>query len=386
MISGRSTVNKEIIFMKLFEYQAKQLFSEAGIVVPKGHIVSSLDEVEALKDESIMPCVLKSQVLQGGRGKAGLIQFASSYNEMYEKASELFNSKANVKKILIETRLGVKEELYLAMTIEPVTGRILIMASRAGGMDIEETAKTAPEKIVYERVDINRGLLPFQCRNVMFGLGLSGDNFKQGVKILTGLFELFKKYDAELVEINPLVITDSGLVAADGKFSIDDNASTRQKRFEKTPDYYDNQIEYEASLEGIPFLYFGGDIGLMCAGAGLTNTVYDLINDYGGTVANYLEFGGPNYKKALQAMQLTLKAKPKVILIVTFGTIARADVMAEGIADAISKLKPQIPIITAIRGTNEEQAAKILSQCGLEPLFDTEDAVKQAVAIAKGGR
>jgi len=372
--------------MKLFEYQAKELFREAGIPVPKSALLESGGDIEKAINEAGLPCVLKSQVMQGGRGKAGLIQFAKSTDEALEKNNFLSASPRNVKTVLIEETLDIRKEIYLAITIDPVDCSALIMASSEGGMDIEEVAATMPEKIIREKVGVFRELLPFQARNVMFGLGLTGDAFRQGTKLLTSLFALFRKYDAELVEINPLVITKEGkLVAADGKFIIDDNAGFRQKSYKLTRNQFDSDMEFEAALEGIPYLQFDGDIGLMCAGAGLTNAVYDLVHYFGGSVANYLEFGGPHYKRAVEAMAFTLRNKPKVILIITFGTIARADVMANGIADAIKKLKPEIPIVAAIRGTGEDEARKILRNIGLENLNDTEEAVKKAVALSKGG-
>jgi succinyl-CoA synthetase beta subunit len=216
-------------------------------------------------------------------------------------------------------------------------------------------------------------------------MGLTGDAAKAGAKIVMALYRIFRDYDAELVEINPLFLTKSGaLVAGDAKLMIDDNADFRQKEFQKSRDYFDSETEYEAAMDGIPYLQFDGDIGLMCAGAGLTTTVYDLINYEGGTVANYLEFGGPNYRRAVRAMELCLKNPSKVLLIVTFGTIARADVMAQGVVEAIEQLKPDRPIVTCIRGTNEDEAVKILEAAGLEPIFDTEEAVRKAVAIAAG--
>ncbi|OGV47674.1 MAG: succinate--CoA ligase [Lentisphaerae bacterium GWF2_44_16] len=372
--------------MKLFEYQAKDIFEEAGIPVPKRKLIESASGLDEALSATGFPCVLKSQVLQGGRGKAGLIQFAKTGQEAAEKTGMLFSPEKNVRKILVEEALKIEKEIYLAITIDPVDCSALIMASSEGGMDIEEIALTKPDRIIKEKVNVFRSLMPYQARNIMFGLGLSGEAFKQGVKILTAMFGLFRKYDAELVEINPLALCGDGrLIAADGKFSIDDNASYRQKNFAVSRDHFSNDIEYEASLEGIPYLLFDGKIGLMCAGAGLTNTVYDLINHYGGSVSNYLEFGGPNYRKALEAMKFTLRSNPRVILIVTFGTIARADVMAQGIADAIKELKPEVPIVTAIRGTGEEDAAKILREMGLTPLSDTEDAVREAVRISEGG-
>ena len=371
--------------MKLFEYQTKKLFVESGIPVPKGKLVDRDADIDVAVKETGLPCVLKSQVLQAGRGKAGLIQFALTKDEAGEKSAKIFSSHTNIRKLLVEEKLNIEKEFYLAITINPVSSSILVMASSEGGVDIEETAKKSPKKIIKEEIDIFKGLLPFQASNVMFGLGLKGNTFKQGLKILSKMFDIFCQYDAELLEINPLVLTSNdNLIAVDAKLIIDDNASFRQKRFTVTRDYFENDIEYEAAEKSIPYLQFDGTIGLMCAGAGLTNTVYDLINYYGGSVANYLEFGGANYTRAVQAMELTLKNNPKVILIVTFGTIARADVMAQGIADAIKELKPTVPIVTAIRGTGEEEADRILRNIGLEPLKDTERAVKKAVELTAG--
>lgn len=371
--------------MKLFEFQAKELFAEAGIPIPKGQVVEMGADCGAAIETAGLPCVLKAQVLEGGRGKAGLIQRVNTREEALQKAQELMVNRG-IRRLLVEEALVIEKEIYLTITLDPVSASFLIMASPEGGMDIEDVAARMPDKIVRERVNPFRGLLPFQVRNVMFGLGLKGEVFKQGAGLLPKLFELFKKLDAELVEINPLILTKEGrLVAADAKVITDDNAGFRQKRFPLTRDHFDSEIEYEAALKGIPYLQFDGKIALMCAGAGLTNTVYDLIHDYGGSVASYLEFGGPNYRRAAEAMDLTLRNQPAVVLIVTFGTIARADVMAQGIADAIAQLKPNVPIVTAIRGTGEEEAEKILRAAGLEPIMDTEEAVKRAVELSKGG-
>lgn len=373
--------------MKLFEYQAKELFAEAGIPVPAGQVIEDAGGVNAAVATVGLPCVLKSQVLRGGRGKAGLIQFAATEEEALSKTQELFDGPCGVRKILIEQALQIDKELYLAITVDPLTGKALVMGSSEGGVDIEELAVHAPDKIVRQTVDITQGILPFQLRRVMFELGLKGDGFKQGTKILNALFKIFQQKDAELAEINPLVVTADGqLVAADGKFSIDDASAFRQEGLARTREQFDSDVEFEAAEAGFPYLQFDGDIGLMCAGAGLTNTVYDLIADYGGTVSNYLEFGGPNYRRAVEAMEFTLRGNPKVILIVTFGTIARADVMAEGLAEAIEKLKPGVPVVTAIRGTNEAQATEILKKLGLEPLSNTEDAVRKAIALCGGGK
>jgi succinyl-CoA synthetase beta subunit len=253
-------------------------------------------------------------------------------------------------------------------------------------MEIEEIAKLFPEKIIRERVDIYRGLGNFQARNVMYSLGLQGKQIANGAQVLMQLYRLFRSCDADLAEINPLVITGpETVVAADAKMNIDDNALFRQKRFVKSRDQFDDDLEFEAFQAGLHYIRFDGDIGVMSAGAGLTMTIMDLIHHFGGRPANFLEFGGAAYGRAAKAMDITLKnPKVKVILITTFGLIARADVIAQGIAQAIKELKPKIPIVAAVRGTGEEEAFKILEGLGIEPMRYTEEAVKKAVAIAAG--
>ena len=368
--------------MKLFEFQAKEIFNKFGIATPEGVLFSKPDFNSG---KLSYPCVLKSQVLRGGRGKAGLIKFAETPAEAEAFAEELYNSPHNVNRLLIEEKTDIEAEIYLSVTLDPKEATALVIACAEGGVDIETLAKESPEKIIRENVDIDRGLLPFQAKNIAFALGLDGDLMKGVSSTIIKLYNAFSTYDAELAEINPLFITGDGkVVAGDGKFVIDDAKLSAHPEYTMTREYFDSDAEYEAALDGIPYLQFDGDISLMCAGAGLTTAVYDLINDEGGSVANYLEFGGPNYRRAKRAMELCLKNDSKVILVVTFGTIARADVMAEGIVEAIKELNPDVPIVTCIRGTNEEEAVQILKDAGLEPLFDTEEAVRKAVAIAGG--
>jgi len=371
--------------MKLYEYQAKEVFKEEGIAIPNSVLISEYSQLENALSEIGTPCVVKSQVLSGGRGKAGLVVFTPTEEQAKSETKRLFEHELSIKNIMIEEAIDIKQEIYVAITVDPVSATGLLMVSVEGGIDIETLAVESPEKIIKEHIDLRYGLMPFQATQLAFSLGYSNEIAKELKKIFMKLYNVFTKYDAELVEINPLFITsDNKVIAGDGKLMIDDNSMHRQKRFEKQLSDYKTEAEYDAALEGIPFIQFDGDIGLMCAGAGLTTTVYDLIHYEGGTIANYLEFGGPNYKKAIQSMEICLKVPSKVILIVTFGTIARADVMAEGIVDAIKRLKPDRPIVTCIRGTNEKEAVKILRSAGLEPLFDTEEAVRKAVALAKG--
>jgi succinyl-CoA synthetase beta subunit len=372
--------------VKLFEYQAKEIFSRNGIPIPDSRPALTAKAVKTVAADLVCPVVLKSQVLMGGRGKAGLIQLVNTPEEAEARAEDLFDSLYEVKRLLVEKAVNIESEIYLSITVDAEKSEGMIMLSCEGGVEIETLAVESPELIYLEYVDITRGLQVFQARDLVFRSGLAGDSAGKVVKIILALWKIFKQYDAELVEINPLFISKEGdVMAGDGKVIIDDNSAFRQKEYVLTREHFDSDMEYEAALDGIPYLQFDGDISLMCAGAGLTTTVYDLINYEGGTVANYLEFGGPNYKRANRAMELCLQnIKAKVLLIVTFGTIARADVMAEGIVDAIAKLKPELPIVCCIRGTNEIQAQKTLREAGLEPLTDTEEAVRKAVAISRG--
>ena len=369
--------------MKLFEHQVKELFEEAGIRVPKRRFVGDISGLDDALSEVGLPCVIKAQVLRGGRGKAGLIRFASTRDEARAEAGSILGSPANVRGLLVERALEMERELYVSITAEPETGSALVMASAEGGVEIEDLAREAPEKIARERIDLAEGLLPFQARNLMFGLGFSKDEANEGSRLLLGLYELFTRYDAELLEVNPLALTRDGeLVAVDGKMTIDDSSLHRQPDFSLDREYFDSDVEFDAAREGIPCLLFDGDIGLMCAGAGLTNVIYDLVNYAGGSVGSYIEFGGPNYRKATRAMELMMRTEPEVVLVVTFGTIARADVIAEGLVEAIETLEPSFPIVTAIRGTGEEKTFDLLRSVGLEPLTETEEAVERAVALA----
>ncbi|MCF7854240.1 MAG: acetate--CoA ligase family protein [Candidatus Pacebacteria bacterium] len=368
--------------MNLYEYQAKQLFADTGISVPRSCLAETAEELDKCVADTGVPCMLKAQVLRGGRGKAGLIQQADEAHEAVAKGKKLFDQCPGMRGVLVEGKLSIDRELYLSMTIDPVNACVTAMASGRGGVDIETLAAESPDEIVREPINVFHGFMPFNTRNLITPLGLPKDVGEAVGKLAANLFQLARRSDATLVEINPLIVTGDGTcVAADGKITIDNNALYRQP-FEHTLDEYVNDIEYAAAREGIPYVQLDGDIGLMCAGAGLTNTVSDLIHDFGGRPANFLEFGGPHYRRARKAMELTLMNRPKVILVVTFGTIARADVMAEGVAEAIKALKPNIPIVTAIRGTGEDEAHNILRAAGLEPLTDTEEAVKKAVALA----
>lgn len=369
--------------MKLFEYQAKEIFQEFGIAVPASTLVTSADELEDAINVVGLPCVVKAQVLHGGRGKAGLVKFVRTKEEAMEEGQRIL--QAAKSKLLVEAAVKKQQEIYLSITGDPVTGEALVMACADGGMDIEEIARTAPEKIIREHIDLSQGIFPYKGQDLFYQLGFDKEQVKGASKLLTNLYQAFRKYEAELVEINPVMLTTDGqFVAADGKFNIDDHAVNRFPQYEKSRAYYKTDLEYEAALEGVPFLQFDGDIGILVAGAGLANVVFDLINYNNGSVCTYLEFGGPNYRKGKTCMELMLKSKPKGILIVAFGTIARADVMAEGIVEAYQELKPDIPVVTAIRGTGEEIANELLKQTPFEAFMDVEEAVQRIIELTRG--
>jgi succinyl-CoA synthetase beta subunit len=369
--------------MRLFEHEGKKMLADAGIPIPEGILCSSISEVRGALKAIGMPVFFKAQVLQGGRGKAGLIQSVQDEETAVHKAQGLLNSGEEIKGILVEQAVRIEKELYLSVSIDPVESCALIIACSEGGMEIEVLALKHPEKIIKEKVPISQSLSGFHARTVAYELGLDIDLTKQLIKIVMALYDIFTNYGCELIEVNPLFVTTEGkLVAGDAKVIVDDGSLFKHPELLPQREHFDGEMEYKAYQEGIPYLQFQGEISLMCAGAGLTTTVFDLIHDAGGSVANYLEFGGPNYTKAGRAMELCLMNEPKVILIVTYGTIARADVIAEGVVKAIREFEPSIPIVTCIRGTNQEEAFKILGNAGIEPILDTEEAVRRAVRLS----
>ena len=265
--------------MKLYEYQARELFEQQGIKVPESALYEKGMEFEPLISRINLPCMVKAQILQGGRGKAGFVKMAHTTEEV--KAFINDYETRNVHKVLLAEAIDVDKELYLSITVDAPEGKALILACADGGVDIEELALTQPEKIIRETVDIRTGLLPFLTRDIAYRL--NEEKGKEISSIILKMYKIFVEKDAELVEINPLFITTDGdVVAGDGKVSIDDSSTFRQTRYKSGRDYYDSDAEYEAAEEGIPYLQFDGDISLMCAGAGLTTAVYDLINYEGG--------------------------------------------------------------------------------------------------------
>lgn len=370
--------------MKLFEYQAKQCFRACGIAVPEGETAETPDEAMTAASRIGFPCMIKSQILRGGRGKLGLVKRADDAKQSELLARQMLGSAYGVQTVLVEACVDSDEEVYLSFSIDAAKAKAVAMLCASGGVEIETLARKDPGKIHYLEVDLLDGIQSKAVSAFVDEAGFHGAAADSLYSLVEQLYACFCKYDAELAEINPIRIGKDGQVwACDGKLSIDDNSVYRQTEFQRSRAYFNNDMEYEAAEQGIPYIQFDGDISLMCAGAGLTNTVFDLIHYEGGTVANYLEFGGPNYMKSEKALELCLKNKSEVILIVTFGTIARADVIAEGVVNASAKLHPDRPIITCIRGTNEEEAGRMLHEAGFPCFSDTEEAIRYAIALVK---
>jgi succinyl-CoA synthetase beta subunit len=374
--------------MKLYEYQAKEILSSAGIPVPRGHLVHSPQEVDEVAREFHLPAMLKAQVLAGKRGKAGLIRRKTDWTQIRDTVREWVGKGfggETIQSVLLEKPLNIARELYVAVTIDPVSGSPFMMGCAEGGMEIEDLSTARPEAILSERIHVFRGLRSYQARAIVEHLAIKGDTAKGATRVLSTMYDLFRSHDAELVEINPLIVdTEGRLWAADAKLRIDDNALFRQKGFSKGRDQFEDDLEYEAYQNGLSYVKLDGNIGVLCTGAGLTMTLLDLIHMAGGRPANFLEFGGATYKNAATALRIALKNPTvKVLLIVTFGLVARADVIAEGIVKAIQDLNPTLPIITAVRGTGEEKARELIRGIGIDTCDDTEEAVRKAVQMAE---
>jgi succinyl-CoA synthetase beta subunit len=382
--------------MNLHEYQAKTLLQKYGIPVPRGQVVAAANEVAAATSEiNSHAWVVKAQVHAGGRGKAGGVKVVKSATEAQNVATELLGKTLvtyqnapdgqPVNQVLIEETLLIARELYLSMLVDRTLERVVVVASVAGGMDIEEIAHTSPEKILQEVCDPLNGLVDFQARNLAFKLELSGDQIGAFTKLLKGLYRLFKENDLALLEINPLVVTADGkLFALDCKMSVDDNALYRQKALAEQRDWsQEDSKEATAHHAGLNYIALNGNIGCMVNGAGLAMATMDLIKLHGGMPANFLDVGGgATAETVAKAFKIILAdSNVKAILVNIFGGIMRCDIIAEGIITAVKEVGMQIPVIVRLEGTNVDLGKKMLRESGLN-IISAEgltDAAQQAV-------
>lgn len=382
--------------MNIHEYQAKELLLKYGVAVPMGKVALHEDEAEQIaKNLSVEKFVVKAQIHAGGRGKGGGVKLANVLEDVKRLASEILGMTLVthqtgpegklVSKVLVEEASNIATELYLGMVIDRATENIVIMASQEGGMEIEEVARTNPEKILKEYIDPTIGLLPFQCRKIAYFLGLKGKTVNKAVKFILGLYNAFIDNDCSLVEINPLIITNDGAVLAlDAKMNFDDNALFRHPDIEKMHDpTEEDPTELEAKKWGISFVKLDGNIGCLVNGAGLAMSTMDIIKHHGAEPANFLDVGGgATAEQVLQALKMILRdPNVKAIFINIFGGIMKCDTIAEGVISAAKEVGIEVPLIVRLEGTNVELGRKLLSESGLNIITggDMREAAAKAV-------
>ncbi|MCG6910160.1 MAG: ADP-forming succinate--CoA ligase subunit beta [Deltaproteobacteria bacterium] len=384
--------------MKIHEYQAKELFRKYGVPVPEGSVAFNPGEALAAAEKlGAFPVVVKAQIHAGGRGKGGGVKLAGSAAEVTSVAGEIIGMNLvthqtgpegrEVKKVLVEQGLTIEKELYLSILPDRATAMMVIMASEAGGMDIEAVAEETPEKIIKVYVDPLAGISPFHCREAAFGLNLPAAVVKPFSQMLTRLYHLAVDYDCSLVEINPLVITaEKAVIALDAKVNVDDNAMFRHKDILAYRDLdEEDPLEIEASKYNLNYINLDGNVGNMVNGAGLAMATMDIIKLAGAEPANFLDVGGgANAEMVENGFRIILSDKNvKGILINIFGGILRCDVLAEGVVQAARKAGIDVPVVVRMEGTNVEEGRRILAESGLNltTAVDLKDAAGKVAEI-----
>jgi succinyl-CoA synthetase beta subunit len=384
--------------MKIHEYQAKELFKKYGIEIPRGSVAFSPDEaMRAAGNLGQFPVVVKAQIHAGGRGKGGGVKLANSLDEVMGIADDMIGMNLithqtgpegkQVKKILVEQGLNIRQELYLGIVPDRTTAKIVIMASEAGGMDIETVAAETPEKVIKVYVDPLAGIQAFQGRQVAFGLRLAPAVMKRFVPMLNKLYSLFVDLDCSLVEINPLVITaEDEVIALDAKINFDDNALYRHKDILEYRDLDEEEsLEIEASKFNLNYIKMDGNIGNMVNGAGLAMATMDIIKLAGAEPANFLDVGGGASAEMVEnGFRIILSDENvKGILINIFGGILRCDVLATGVVQAAKKIGIRVPVVVRMEGTNVEEGRKILSESNLNltTALDLKDAAEKVAQL-----
>jgi len=378
--------------MKLHEYQSKTIFSKYGIPIPKGRVAATAQEAKQIAEELGGRVVIKAQVLVGGRGKAGGVKLAKDPAEAAQLAAQILGMEIKglpVRKVLVDEASAIDQEIYFSITNDRAAKKPVMIASAAGGIDIEEVAAKTPDKIIKNHIDPLLGLREYRARDVAVAIDLPRENVKDFVKIAMGLWEVYKATDATLAEINPLVITkDKKLVALDGKMMIDDSALFRQPELNEMRDTdEDDPAEIEARKYGLSFIKLDGNIGCMVNGAGLAMTSMDVIKLFGGEPANFLDIGGgAGADKVAAAMRIILTdPNVKAVLFNIFGGITRCDEVARGILVAMDEVKPKVPMVVRLVGTNAEEGRKLLENAKMITAETLADAAKKAVEAAKKG-
>jgi succinyl-CoA synthetase beta subunit len=375
--------------MKLHEYQSKNIFARYGIPIPKGRVAITAYEAREITKELGGRAVIKSQVLVGGRGKAGGIKVANNAEEAETIANRILGMEIKglpVRKVLVDEAAEIKQEIYLGITNDRAARKPVMMASAAGGVEIEEVARLTPEKILKVHIDPLLGLKDYQARDLAAGMDLPRDHWRLFGQIASALWRAYSDCDATLAEINPLVITkDNRLIALDGKMIIDDNALFRHPDIADLRDL-DVEVasEIEARKHGLSFIKLDGNIGCMVNGAGLAMTSMDIIKLFGGEPANFLDIGGgAGADKVAAALRIILSdPNVKAVLFNIFGGITRCDEVARGILAALDEVKPNVPMVVRLVGTNAEEGRQMLENANMITAETLADAAQKAVAAA----
>ncbi|HXJ22812.1 MAG TPA: ADP-forming succinate--CoA ligase subunit beta [Polyangia bacterium] len=391
--------------MKIHEYQAKEILKKFGVPIPKGVPVFSIDEAEAAAKSLIAETenefvVVKAQIHAGGRGKGGGVKVVKGAPAARDTAQKILGMNLIthqtgpggkiVKRLLVEQAVDIARELYLGLVVDRGFGRVVVMASSEGGMEIEEVAAAHPEKILKEVVDPTVGLAGFQARNLAYGLGLHGPAAKNAAELLSLVYKAFVATDASLLEINPLVVlTDGRVLALDAKMTFDDNALYRQKELEPLRDLdEEDPAETEAKRHDLSFIKLEGNIGCMVNGAGLAMATMDTIKHFGGEPANFLDVGGSATEERVTAAFKIITADPKVrgIFVNIFGGIMKCDTIAAGVIAAVKQVGLKVPLVVRLEGTNVDLGKKMLAESGLAVTTanDMADGAKKVVALAAG--
>jgi succinyl-CoA synthetase beta subunit len=390
--------------VKIHEYQAKELLRRYGVAVPEGRPVLQLGEAEAairyVQDKTKNPIVVvKAQIHAGGRGKGGGVKVAKTLEDALEKARAIYGMQLvthqtgpegqPVRRLLVEQGVDIARELYLGLVVDRGSGRVTVMASTEGGMEIEEVAAKHPEKILKQAIDPAVGFRPWQAKALAYGLGLSGDAVKSAVELFTKLARAFVDLDCSLAEINPLVVTKQGnVMALDAKINFDDNALYRHPDLDELRDLdEENAAESEAKKFDLSFIHLDGTIGCMVNGAGLAMSTMDIIKHYGGQPANFLDVGGGATAEKVTAAFKIITSDPRVrgIFINIFGGIMKCDTIAQGVITAVKEVGLKVPLVVRLEGTNVELGRKLLaeSKLNLTAATDMADGAKKIVELAK---
>ena len=387
--------------MKLHEHHSKEIFARHGIPIPRGSVASTPAEARSIAAQLGVPVVVKAQVLVGGRGKAGGIRPAATPEEAEKVARQILGMQIRgftVKKVLVDEAVPIQRELYLGIVIDRAQDKAVMMASAEGGVDIEEVAKTHPEKIFRRAIDPFLGLRDYQARELAFNLGLDRHLAREFTAIARCLYRAFVDSDASLAEINPLAITGNGvgpgkrplppLLALDAKMVLDDNALFRHPDLvNMRTEEEETAAEREARHFGLNYVQMEGEIGCLVNGAGLAMATMDIIKLYGGSPANFLDIGGGAQADKVAAALRIILSDPnvKAVLLNVFGGITRCDEVAKGILAALKEVRTEVPMVVRLVGTNEEEGRRLLAEAQMVTAATLTEAAQKAVALAHGG-